>query len=165
MTEVLATPDIAAHPIALKHIPTEIARTLLRFRDELLAYFPGQIRRLILFGSQARGDDAADSGVDVMVVTSWQGEALDCGDREIGEIAYRLLLEGCAGYLSPLVIEERRFEAGYGVSAEARREGFDLLTAGLADGWLVATMLYAAKAALLVEGVRVKSHRGAVSEF
>jgi uncharacterized protein len=227
MTEVLAAPDIAAPPIVLKHLPTEIARTLLRFRDELLARFPGQIRRLILFGSQARGGATADSDVDVMVVTPWQGEALRCGDREIGEIAYSLLLEGCAGYLSPLVIEERRFEAGQGVSAEARREGFDLLTARLVDGGLIAArieanlrvarvketpagyttdgpadledpetwltmagdkmrsahvlltagcyddvisvayyaMLYAAKAALLIEGVKVKSHRGAVSEF
>ncbi len=220
-------PDIAAQPTVLKHLPTELARTLLRFRDDLLTHFPGQILRLILFGSQARGDAAGDSDVDVMVVTAWQGEALRRGDREIGEIAYRLLLEGCAGYLSPLVIEERRFEAGYGVSAEARHEGFDLLTARLADGALIAArigageaaaqvreipaayatdepadlddpqtwlsmatdkmraarvlltagcyddvvsvayyaMLYAAKAALLAEGVKVKSHRGAVSEF
>jgi len=32
MTEVLAATDIAAHPIVLKHLPTEIARTMLRFR-------------------------------------------------------------------------------------------------------------------------------------
>ena len=227
MTEVLAAPDTAAPPIVLKHLPAEIARTVLRFRDELLARFPGQIRRLILFGSQARGGATADSDVDVLVVTPWQGEALRRGDREVGDIAYRLLLEGCAGYLSPLVIEERRFEAGYGVSAEARREGFDLLTARSADGRLIAArieahspavqiketpaayttdepadldvpdtwltmaadkmraahvwltagsyddvisvayyaMLYAAKAAWLVEDVKVKSHRGAVSEW
>jgi hypothetical protein len=143
MTEVLAAPDITTPPIVLKHLPIEIARTLLRFRDELLARFPGQIRRLILFGSQARGGTTADSDVDVMVVTPWQGEALRCGDREIGEIAYSLLLEGCAGYLSPLVIEERRFEAGQGVSAEARREGFDLLSARLVDGGLLAARIEA----------------------
>jgi uncharacterized protein (UPF0332 family) len=222
MTEVLAAPSIV-----LTHLPTEIARTTLRFRDELLARFPGQIRRLILFGSRARGSATADSDVDVMVVTPWRGEALRLGDREVGEIAYRLLLEGCAGYLSPLVIEECRFEAGQGVSAEARGEGFDLLTARLVDGRLIAArieanataaqitetpaeyatdepadlddpgtwltmaggkmhsahvllaadcyddvisvayyaMLYAAKAALLIEGVKVKSQRGAVSEF
>jgi hypothetical protein len=49
-------PGIATLPIALGHVPIEIARTLLRFRDDLLARFPGQIRCLILFGSQARGE-------------------------------------------------------------------------------------------------------------
>jgi predicted nucleotidyltransferase len=88
MTEVLAAPDTAAPPIVLKHLPAEIARTVLRFRDELLARFPGQIRRLILFGSQARGGATADSDVDVLVVTPWQGEALRhdyAPDRHIGQ--------------------------------------------------------------------------------
>lgn len=138
MIEVLAAPDRAAPPLALDHLPAEIALTLLRFRDELLTRFPGQIRRLILFGSQVRGDATADSDVDVMVVVSWQDAALRRGDREIGEIAYDLLLAGCAGYLSPLVFEERRFELGDDVIAEARREGVELLTAQLVDGRLIA---------------------------
>ena len=227
MVEVLFAPDRAVPPLVLDHLPGEIALTLLRFRDELLARFPGHIRCLILFGSQVRGDATADSDVDVMVVVSWQGAALRRGDREIGEIAYDLLLAGCTGYLSPLVIEERRFELGNDVVAEARREGVELLAAQLVDGRLIAVrvetaaplaelretpahyavdepadlndpqtwlsmaadklraarvlltancyddvisvayyaMLYAAKAALLVEGVKVKTHRGAVAEF
>jgi hypothetical protein len=56
MTEVLAAPDIAAPPIVPKHLPAEIARTTLRFRDELLARFPGQIRHL----NRLRHDYAPD---------------------------------------------------------------------------------------------------------
>ena len=40
---------------------------LTRYRDALLARFPDQLQRLILFGSQARGDATAGSDIDVMV--------------------------------------------------------------------------------------------------
>ena len=85
MTEIFAAPDIPAHPIVLKHLPTEIARTMLRFHDELLARFPGQIRRLILFGSQARGGATAASDVDVMVVIVADAESFIALARQLTE--------------------------------------------------------------------------------
>jgi hypothetical protein len=76
--EVLAAPDQPAPVIALDHLSGEVAR------------FPGQIRRLILFGSQARGNVTVDSDVDVLVVAPWQGPMWRQQDRETGDIAYHL---------------------------------------------------------------------------
>jgi len=50
---------------------------LTRYRDALLANFPDQLQRLILFGSQARGDATAESDIDVLVVVSWEEEKLE----------------------------------------------------------------------------------------
>ncbi|MDH4137415.1 MAG: nucleotidyltransferase domain-containing protein [Anaerolineae bacterium] len=47
---------------------------LARYRDALLARFPDQLQRLILFGSQARGDATAESDIDVLVVANWESE-------------------------------------------------------------------------------------------
>jgi len=50
---------------------------LTRYRDALLVHFPDQLQRLILFGSQARGDATAESDIDILVVVSWEEEKLE----------------------------------------------------------------------------------------
>ena len=222
---------------SLDHLPMEMAGALLRFRDRLLARFPDQVRHVILYGSFARGTAHAESDVDVMVVVAWNEERLpggwyvswggDSRWKEISDLAFDATLE-CGHSVAPLLIGERRFWRNSAVAVEARREGFELLTAHMAGGrldaarferhaappvvlkeagetyesdepadlddvqlWLALAdeklqaarmllqhayrydvisrsyyaMLYAAKAALLMEGVRVKTHQGAVAEF
>ncbi len=46
----------------------EEQRALSEYQDFLLRRFPRQIERLVLFGSRARGDAAADSDIDVLVL-------------------------------------------------------------------------------------------------
>lgn len=222
---------------ALDQLPAEIAEALLRFRDRLLARFPDQIRHVILYGSFSRGTAHAESDVDVMVVVDWNEEKLPGGWyaswgsdprwQEICDFAFDVTLE-CGRSVSPLLMGEQHFRRSRGVADEARRDGFELLTAHLLNGQLKAercerdgatpfilkesgepyeasgsadvddyqlwltladeklqaarallqnafaydvisrayyAMLYAAKAALLREGVRVKTHHGAVAEF
>ena len=48
--------------------PEKLQHVLNEYKDLLLAELPGQIERIILFGSYARGDARAESDVDVMVV-------------------------------------------------------------------------------------------------
>ncbi len=216
-----------SHTPAPDHLPVEIARALLHFRACLLERFPGQIRSLILYGSFARGNAHAESDVDVMVVVTWEGEQLRSGRAEISDLSVDVMLEW-GRYISPFVINERRFHQGSDVAVEARREGFELLSARLVHDRLEATrvgdeaeplrqlketdepyaadepadldnprtwlelaydkmpaarvlldakcyddviskayyaMLYAAKAALLTEGVKVRTPHGAVMEF
>ena len=43
---------------------------LIDLRDKMLASLPGSIRRMVLFGSRARGDFDASSDLDVLVVLS-----------------------------------------------------------------------------------------------
>lgn len=95
---------------------TAHARILNQYRQALLANFPDQVQRLILFGSQARGEATAESDIDVVVV-DWEEEQLAGGRyaapfndprwRRIVELAYDLSLE-CGVVLSPIVMSEKR---------------------------------------------------------
>lgn len=58
---------------------TELYQILDEYRRRLLAALPGQIERLILFGSYARGQAHAESDVDVLVVVNWPQERLPDG--------------------------------------------------------------------------------------
>ena len=53
-----STPGVAAH----------VAASLGRFRDALQRRFGARLQRVVLFGSQARGNAHEDSDVDVLVV-------------------------------------------------------------------------------------------------
>ncbi|MCB9079542.1 MAG: nucleotidyltransferase domain-containing protein [Anaerolineaceae bacterium] len=48
--------------------PEKLQHVLNEHEDLLLAELPGQIERIILFGSYARGNARPESDVDVMVV-------------------------------------------------------------------------------------------------
>ncbi len=60
-------------------VSTAIQKVLDEYRNLLLAELPGQIDRLILFGSYARGEARPDSGVDVLVVVNWLQKRLPDG--------------------------------------------------------------------------------------
>ena len=52
---------------------------LSAYRDTLLKRLPGQVWKLILFGSRARGQAQPDSDIDVMVVVGWKEERREDG--------------------------------------------------------------------------------------
>jgi predicted nucleotidyltransferase len=108
---------------------------LTRYRDALLARFPNQLQRLILFGSQARGDAAAESDIDVLVVVSWGEERLPGGFyaapfsdprwQAIVDTASDISLE-YGVYISPLVVSERRFHEWSPLIKRAKEEGIEI---------------------------------------
>ena len=62
---------------------------LLRlFRDELGRALGSNLEEIILYGSQARGDEMPDSDVDVLVVL---GTASNRDREKVHQIAYRLM--------------------------------------------------------------------------
>jgi len=108
---------------------------LARYRDALLARFPDQLQRLILFGSQARKDATAESDIDVLVVVSW-GEARLPGGfyaapfsdprwQAIVDTASDISLEHGV-YISPLVISERRFHEWSPLITRVKEEGIEI---------------------------------------
>jgi predicted nucleotidyltransferase len=50
---------------------TDEDRILREFREKIELRFPGQIERVLLFGSMARGDATAESDIDVLVIVTF----------------------------------------------------------------------------------------------
>ncbi len=108
---------------------------LVRYRDALLARFPDQVQRLILFGSQARGDATTESDLDVLVVVNWEEKRLPGGFyaalfsdprwQAIVDAASDISLEYSV-YISPLVISERRFHEWSPLTKRVKEEGIEI---------------------------------------
>jgi predicted nucleotidyltransferase len=108
---------------------------LNRYRQALLTHFPDQLRQLVLFGSQARGEVTAESDIDVLVVVNWEEQPLAEGRyaapfndprwRRIVELAYDLSLE-YGVVLSPLVMSEKRMARRSALNNQIKRDGIEL---------------------------------------
>jgi predicted nucleotidyltransferase len=101
----------------------------------LITHLPGQIERLILFGSHARGEARPDSDVDVLVVVNWPQERLPngfyaafTGDprwREIINLATDLMLK-YGIFISPTVVSKDRLGGPSPLIWQAEREGIEV---------------------------------------
>lgn len=110
---------------------------LNKYCEALLTHFPDQLQRLILFGSQARGQATAESDIDVVVVVNWEEEQLARGRyaapfndprwRQIIELAYDLSLE-YGVILSPLVISEKRLRQWSPLNDQIKQDGIEIWT-------------------------------------
>ncbi len=108
---------------------------LNKYRRVLLTHFPDQLQRLILFGSQARGEATRESDIDVLVVVRWEEDQLPEGGytlpfndprwRMIVELAYDLTLE-YGVILSPVVMSNKRFERWSPLSSQVKQDGIEI---------------------------------------
>jgi uncharacterized protein (UPF0332 family)/predicted nucleotidyltransferase len=123
---------------ALDNLPPRVVEALSHFLNALLARFPNQIRRVILYGSFARGKAHEESDVDVMVIVGWEFERLPGGWyrspysdprwQAIIDLSVKATLE-CDRDVAPLVLSEEMFyDKLMDVAQEARREGIELYT-------------------------------------
>ena len=85
--------------VSEKHIVEE-------FKRQVEQRFPGELIRVVLFGSKVRGDATRESDIDVLVVICSEGWRL--GD-EIRSLGYALELEHGV-VLSIQVMSERHYE-------------------------------------------------------
>jgi predicted nucleotidyltransferase len=95
------------------------ASVLQKFKCDLASAFPGRLRRVVLFGSRARGDHRNDSDWDVAIF-------LDDYDRledlsRLVEVAHPYLLEGIG--IRPI-----------GLSGDGKGSGTELLRALRTEG-------------------------------
>lgn len=114
---------------------TEHSEILNQYCQVLLTHFPQHVRRLILFGSQARGEATPESDIDVRVVVDWEEEllaggryAIPFGDarwRRMVELADDLSLE-YGVVLSPVVMSEKRFNRWSPLKSRIQHEGVEL---------------------------------------
>lgn len=66
---------------------------LAAFKREVEAALPGQVARVTLFGSRARGDGEEDSDYDVAVFVRSGAERLEVS-KTVSDVAFERLLEG-----------------------------------------------------------------------
>jgi predicted nucleotidyltransferase len=98
-------------------------RAAERFSQRAREAHPQQVQKVILFGSVARGDDHAESDVDVLIV--WKGSHLD-GLHRMSDLAVDQLVEE-GDYVSVKVLTVEEFEQG-------RLGGHPFVEAVLAEG-------------------------------
>lgn len=114
---------------------TTVQEILTEYRKALQTFCADQIERLILFGSQARGNATQESDIDILVVVNWDTQPLPGGFyaapfsdprwQKIVDIAYDVSLNYNV-YLSPLVISEREFQGGSSLVRRAKAEGTEI---------------------------------------
>ncbi len=116
-----------------------VYEALDKYKEALLKHCPGQIERLILFGSQARGEAMAESDIDVLVVVNWETERLPGGFyaapfsdprwKAIVNLAYDISLD-FGIRISALVMSEQQFQTRSPLLNQIRKEGVEIWTRG-----------------------------------
>lgn len=171
-------------------VSPSVAAALRAFVPAMRRQFGDNLRRIILFGSQARGEARPDSDVDVLLLF---GE-LEGGKRHIRQriidITHDLLLDYQALITTILTTETRYRAMKEPLYWNVQSEGIDLMPSEQtqlmqlaedtlrdaellrdAQGYRSAVsrayyaMFYAAEAALLSHGIRTKSHAGLLNQF
>lgn len=94
-------------------------------RDRLRAALGARLKGLILFGSEARGDAAPDSDIDLLVLLDTERDR-DAGDR-IHAALRDLDMEYQDRFFGPIVVPASRFETqAWSLDRNALREGLVL---------------------------------------
>lgn len=88
-------------------VPRLLKKAIQEFVRESVSRYRKSIRKMVLYGSVARGEASKESDIDVLVV--WNGTKLDAMDS-LGEIALRILLKyGYDVSLHPMTPKHYRY--------------------------------------------------------
>jgi uncharacterized protein len=109
--------------------------TLSAYRDLLLEQIPARLRRLIVYGSRARGDAAPDSDLDIAVILSGHDELRTDGRRPapFSDPVWQAIVNAACDvslsqgiYISPVVLTEDRLMEGSSLIRSIRAEGIEV---------------------------------------
>ena len=78
----------------------KVKSTLNRLKKKILSEVPGQVERIVVYGSHARGEARADSDLDILVIVKDKSKLLE---NQIRDIAYAIMWEQ---NFSPLISVE-----------------------------------------------------------
>lgn len=101
----------------------EMQTILAEFRELLAQCYGDRLKRLVLFGSQARGDAEPGSDIDVLVVLAGPIDATE-EDKRTSDVVYDLMCAHNYIVISCIFMDEERFTTRNGpLLRNIRREG------------------------------------------
>lgn len=103
----------------IKGITEKEAKAITEYRELLFKEFPRRFKKLILFGSKARGTSNRFSDIDLLVVIKNNGKKVN---REIAILTHEPILH-FEVLLSPIVVEEKFFKEWSPLLAHVKKDG------------------------------------------
>ena len=94
------------------------------FKDSLINEFPSRIKKIMLFGSKARGTASRASDIDLLVVVTKDGKKLE---REIAILTHHPIAKYMVD-ISPLMVDEKFFKVWSPLLEHIKNEGIVLWT-------------------------------------
>ena len=110
-------------------LPKQINKMLQQFVEMSLKSYEAHIRKIILFGSYARGDFRSDSDIDIMVLVDYPREKICDLDTKLSDIGYELSYENDFIEISTLMQNIDFFNKWAGVYpfySNVNKEGMEL---------------------------------------
>lgn len=92
--------------VKIKNISKNELKAIAEYEELLLKKFPYRIKKLLLFGSKARGDSNRNSDVDLLVVLTKNGRSIR---QEIAALTHEPIVHFKV-LLSPITVEEDFFK-------------------------------------------------------
>ena len=89
----------------IKGLSKQEKKALAEFEALLQKEFPRRFKKLILFGSKARGDSNRNSDIDLLVVMSKNGKETA---RKVAMLTHSPIAKYMVD-ISPIIVEEERF--------------------------------------------------------
>ena len=108
----------------LKGLTKKEIKAIEEFENLLINNFPNRLKKLILFGSKARGEDKPASDIDLLVVVSNNGKKIT---REIVTLTHQPIAKYMVD-ISPLSVEESFFIKWSPLLEKIKKEGIVLWT-------------------------------------
>lgn len=94
----------------MKNIPQNIKESIQKFTIEIQKLLGERVKKVILYGSYARGDYNSDSDIDIMILTDLTDDEIDYYRRKISELAYDIDFENNFDImLSPVIKNIEKF--------------------------------------------------------
>lgn len=110
--------------IKIKGITEKDAKAIAEYEELLFKRFPNRIRRLMLFGSKARGASNRSSDIDILVVVTKNGKSIR---KAIAALTYKPIVR-FGVELSPIVIEEDELKEWSPFIAHIKKEAITIWT-------------------------------------
>lgn len=112
--------------IKIKDITKKESAAIAEYKWLLLKSFSNKVRKLLLFGSKARGTSRRDSDVDLLVVVTKNSKHIR---KEIVGLTHEPIVH-FGVWLSPITIEEKELKHWSPFLQHIKEEGVTLWTAG-----------------------------------